>query len=57
MNKIIDKISTDEEYCMNNHEIIEKLKDIISQEMPDSIVYEKDVAKALGNVQRVLQPF
>ena len=33
---------------MNNHEIIEKLKDIISQEMPGSIVYEKDVAKALG---------
>jgi len=33
---------------MNNYEIIEKLKDIISQEMPQSIVYEKDVAKALG---------
>jgi len=33
---------------MNNYEIIEKLKDIISQEFPDRIVYEKDVAKALG---------
>jgi phage repressor protein C with HTH and peptisase S24 domain len=33
---------------MNIQEIIDKLKDIISAELPDKRIYDKDVAEALG---------
>lgn len=33
---------------MNHEEIIEKLKDVISTELPDKKVYDKDVAEALS---------
>jgi len=33
---------------MNTHEIIEKLKDILSSEYPNKKIFDKDVASALG---------
>lgn len=48
MGKKLIKCTPKKETVMNNQEIIEKLKDILSAELPGKMVYDKDVAEALG---------
>lgn len=42
---------------MDIEEIIEKMKDIISRELPNQAVYDKDVAKVLGISKASLSHF